>query len=300
MAAPTLPKLPTLPWPALVSASLLLHAGVLSVGLPKMLRVSQPDSNAVNIPVTLVDAAAEPAATPENLPPPASPSLPTSPPPPTEAPAPKSAPVGGQNPRAHADTQPPVTSPQQRETGQTNTSAPLTPARENVSEDRRDTMPENEHSPDRQTGETQTAAETEDGSSSQRSGTGPTEVRIIGDEYLPKESGGDQIDTYPTPSFQMPLMLSVPRNQGCQGSLPAETLTLGVAVDADGLVSSLRLYQPDIYEQNSDLKLADCLLSAALQLDPSAVRFTPATRLTNIGEEEPVVTDRVQLRLQFR
>ncbi|MBE9070550.1 hypothetical protein IQ260_28300, partial [Leptolyngbya cf. ectocarpi LEGE 11479] len=221
---------------------------------------------------------------------------------PTEAPAPNSAPVGGQNPAvdpgARAYTQSPVTPPQQRETDQSNTSAPPPRERENVGEDRHATIPKSESSQDRQTEGTQTAAETED--NSQDPGTGPTEVRIIGDEYLPKESGGDQIDTYPMPSFQMPLTLSIPRSHGCQGSLPTDTLTLGVAVDADGFVSSLRFYLPDIYEQNSDVKLADCLLSAALQSEPSAVRFMPATRLTNIGEEEPVATDRVQLRLQFR
>lgn len=320
MASPTLPKLPTLPWPALVSASLLLHAGVLSVGLPKMLRVSQPDSTSVNIPVTLIDEDAQPAATPAN---PSSSTSPTSPSPPAEAPAPQSvlpsalqsapqsapqpvspAPAGGQNPAvapgARADTQPPATPPQ-RETGQADTSAPQPPVRENVGEDHRATTPENEPLQDRQTEGTQTAAETEDSPQAPppELGTSPTEVRIIGDEYLPKESGGDQIDTYPTPSFQMPLTLSIPRSHGCQGTLPTDT-TVGVAVDADGFVSSLRLYQPDIYEQTPDAKLADCLLSAALQNAPSAVRFTPATRLTNIGEAEPVATDRVQLRLGFR
>ncbi|MBT9315121.1 hypothetical protein [Leptothoe spongobia] len=301
MASPNITKLPAVPWPTLAGASLLMHGIALSFGLPRMIQVSNPPPPAsVDIPVTLVDDAAAPAApvpvtagavtaTPSVNPSNTEPETPTS--------------IGGQNAdvkpleqqveRSQSPTQkPPVSSDSDRP------EQPISKP-ENINKPSRETIPDQQPPAANQPAiDSGVPASDESGGHSENASPGPTQVSVIDDVQLPKDSGGDQIDQYPIPIFQMPITFDIPSNHACQGSLSRDVINLGVVVDADGLVSSFRRLQPDIYAQDSDLTLADCLFSTAL-VDPNVLRFTPAIRLTNIGEEEAVATDRLQLRLRF-
>ena len=68
MAGPNITKLPTPPWSVLAGASILLHAGVWSTGLPQILPVENPGDSSVNIPVTLVGDDVVPVAASDNFP----------------------------------------------------------------------------------------------------------------------------------------------------------------------------------------------------------------------------------------
>lgn len=305
MANPNITKLPAIPWPTLAGASLLLHAGVLSVGLPRILPVSNP-TDAVNIPVTLVDDEVIPVAA---TPPEAQPT------PPSSAPQPKPAqvtPTDGQTitspPTERREVKPqapaPSQTPQKPSPPPPQEAAQPTPPPAETETVNDQTSPGTEipmqQPPTDNPSDTDGVAEAIDAPSdnADKSSSGPTQVSIVDDVQLPKNSGSDQIDQYPIPSFQMPITFDIPANHTCQGTLSNDVINLGVFVDADGLVSSLRFLDPDIYGQNPDLNLADCLWSTAL-IDSNALRFSPAIRLSNIGEEEAVPTDRVELRLRF-
>lgn len=288
MAASNVTQLHRLPWPVWVGVSVALHIGVLSIGLPHMVQINEStEDSSVNIPVTLVDEDSSPAAAPTYQAQPV----------PPQQPVPQSNPIGGQNtaiaPAEQAPTQPAVSPAPPAAKVPTQDS----PKPENTPVIPPETVPENRPSPqDEPSDSGETAAETGDNS---QENSAPTQVSIVDDIQLPKEGGGDQIDKYPTPMFQNSFTLAIPNGHGCQGTLSTNVIDLGVLIDASGLVSSFSLLQPTIYDQSPDLKMADCLLSAALQADPGAIQFSPALRVSNIGEEEAVATDRVQLRLRF-
>ena len=319
MANPNITKLPAIPWPALAGASLLLHAGVLSVGLPKMLPVSNP-TGADDIPITLVDDQVLPVApVPPTVQPtvqPTSPAASPQPTPTTPAPPKKPTPVtstGEQDttrrpprerrevtPQTPAPSQtppppatPPTSSAQPNPPTQPETAKAPTVTEPGVPEQQPPQDNSTEHPAEIDGGGTDTTTEDETAQSS----TGPTQVKILADVQLPKNSGSDQIDQYPRPNFQMPVTFDIPANHSCQGTLSNNVINLGVFIDADGVVYSLRHLQSDIYAQNADLNLADCLWSVALA--NRSLRFSPATRLNNIGEAEDVPSDSIQLRLQF-
>ena len=295
--SPDISSLTAIPWPVLAGASLLLHVGVVRAVWPRMVQVSRPGvDSSVNIPVMLVDEDNSSDS------PPVSSAV--------AAPAPVSdIPTSSQTNSQTANSQ--VVTPESAEvrsqppsqpspvTTTTRESAQPIPDNTDQPTDRPSEAPDSAPvatpiDPSESNPGPQATGETDDRA---QSDLGPTRLSIIDEVYLPKDSGGDQIDQYPTPGFSIPTTFDIPRDHSCQGRLTADVITLGVLVDADGWVSSLRLLQPDIYAQNSDLAISDCLLSASLPAN--TLRFTPAIRQTNIGEEEAVPTDRVQLQLRF-
>lgn len=306
MASPKITQLPAVPWPAFAGASLLLHVGVLIFGLPHMVQVSNPAPTAsVDIPVTLVDDEVIPVASaPTNAQ-----SATTAPNTVVESsesgsePDQEAQPIGGQTaaikPVDQGVVRAQAPAPTQKTpSSTTEETARTSPKPETVNESSRELLPVQQPPTNSQPViEGSTDATEEPDGNSENSSPGPTQVSIVDDVQLPKDSGGDQIDEYPVARFQKGVTFDIPSNHSCQGSLSTDVINLGIFIDADGLVSSLSFLQPDVYAQSSDLGLADCLFRAAV--NPSAIPFSPALRLTNVGEKEIVPTDRVQLRLRF-
>ncbi|MEM8614889.1 MAG: hypothetical protein AAGF93_22985 [Cyanobacteria bacterium P01_H01_bin.105] len=281
MVSPTIPKLPKLPWPALVGVSLILHAGALSLGLPLMVRVDTPPSSSIDIPVTLVGGDAELAATPENPPPLAAQIPKTSIQPPT--------PIGGETATATptVNSQTFTQSTLQQEVAPEQSPNPEIsdqPADgDTTRETPRATAPENLPASD------SPAADEEAGQTSDTTaGEGSIAISIVGVSTVPSDTPGDWPDVLPT--LQNTSTLSI-ANHTCNDALPAGEVTLGLEIAADGSV--VQTFVPP--DQNTlPAQVASCLLNHALSVDPSALRFTPAST-----GQSAIATDRMQLIIQF-
>lgn len=285
MANSNLTQLPQLPWPALVGASLLIHAGALIAGLPVILRVDAPASSSVDIPVTLVDEGDLPIATPEH-------------PPDAERlaePERQPSPIGGQNPTVEprANNQPVAQPPQQEITAQTpdltetsaNTETFEKPATKpgDSSETPSEAAPENPPALDNQP-----PAEEEAQSPTNEIGDGSISINIVDAPTVPPGTPGDWPDVLPR--LQSTSTLSIAAHP-CNDALPAGEVTVGLVIDADGSVIQV-FPSPD--EATLEAQVASCLLTHALSVNPSAIRFIPA-----YTGQQPIITDRMQLTLQF-
>lgn len=284
-------KLKTLPWPLLAGVSLLIHGSALGVGLPLILNVGASTGSTVNIPVTLVDDGAPPVPVP--------PALPQTPQP--SEPAPQSTPIGGQNtsgtPKISQNSQP-VASPTPEQTTSPeppsptdtrNTPSPTATERDPISEIPRESPSENSSGNQAPASEgPQSDNETTDGSNGED--TGSIKVSVLGDGVLPDEARGDRPDNLPV--FLSASVIPVPRNHTCGGTVSAAQITLGVIIDPDGAV--VQAFPPATSNSES-VQVASCLLTAAVQANPNAIRFTPAT--SNNGDA--VATDRIELTVEF-
>lgn len=291
MVGPNTTKLKTLPWPLLAGVSLLIHGSALGVGLPLILKVGSPTSSTANIPVTLVDDGAPPV--------PVSSALPQTPQP--SEPVPQSTLIGGQNtsdiPKVVQNSQPVASStPEQRISSESlnsadirSTPSPTATERDPVSETPRESPSENSSGKQTPASEgPQSDNETTDGSNGED--TGSVKISVLGDAVLPDEARGDRPDNLPV--FLSASVISVPRNHTCGETVSAAQITLGIIIDPNGAV--VQAFPPATSNSES-VQVASCLLTAAVQANPNAIRFTPAT--SNNGDA--VATDRVELTVEF-
>ena len=285
MVSPATPKLPKLPWPALVGVSLALHAGALSLGLPLMLQVEDtPASSSIHIPVTLVDENAKAAPSESSA-----------------APAPRPAenqppvPIGGETATAEprvtttnnqtTPQQPPQpgTAPQQPDSPRTETIEPS--ERPTTNDSRRETPRAIANPP---ATDNETMADEGGQPSDSTAGQGSIAISIVGVSTVPTNTPGDWPDSLPT--LQSTSALSI-ADHTCNDALPAGEIILGLEIAADGSV--IQTFAPA--DKNTvPAQIASCLLNHAVSIDPSALRFTPAYTGQN-----PIATDRMQLIVQF-
>ncbi len=284
MANSNITKLSTLPWPTLVGASVLLHAGILAMGLPQILPVENPGDSSVHIPVTLVeDEAAPVAAAPANIP--------QSAPPPPEtqsvngdgptSPVTESVPIGGQTSAVNVGEQ--AATSQTPSTPQPDSRRP-DPPEETIPNPERVSPPAQEptleveaqvpeqNSPSQEPSAVAPQPMEGTGGSSQ---TSPTLVTIR-DVNIPEQLN---IRDDPEPNFQRGVSLTIPASSSCEGGVPANT-PIDVLVEirgGDGQIATLPGSLPPEVEQT-----ANCLLMSAIDVDPSRISFKPAT--PNSGE----------------
>ena len=275
-------NLPKLPWPALVGTSLLLHAGALLIGLPAIIRVDAPPSNSVDIPVTLIDEGDIPATTPANLPS-------TEPIPQESVPTP----LGGRNPVVEPSIdnqtvtqqtpQPEIASKQPDTETPVNTEPPTKPVTKPNGGNEQPGIPETPPAVDGQT-PVDEATETVDSAA----GDGAIAMSIVGISTVAPGTPGDWPDVLPTLQSSSALNIS---DHTCNDALPAGEVTLGLVIAADGSV--IQVFAPPDQDSMS-AQTASCLLTHALNVDQSALRFTPAYTGQN-----PIATDRMQLTVRF-
>ncbi|MEM7061717.1 MAG: hypothetical protein AAF572_00930 [Cyanobacteria bacterium P01_B01_bin.77] len=269
MANPNItPKVSTLPWPVLAGTSVLLHAGMLMVGLPQILPVDNPGDSSVNIPITLVGDDRAPAAVPDNLPQ-ATPQMaaPTNLPQtaPQQTPASQPVPIGGQNsanPTEQA-TQPPT----QQSEPQGNTGVEPIPKLESSSPPRPQTPDQNPSIQKPATDTDSQLAETDN--DDQTAGSRPTLVTIRKVQIPEQLNLADD----PEPNFQLPVSLTIPSGPFCEGSIVANQ-PVDISVEIAGINGQI-LPLPDSVPP--ELEAANCLLMSAVNVDPTRVSFNPAT-----------------------
>ncbi|MEM9266499.1 MAG: hypothetical protein AAGA46_13320 [Cyanobacteria bacterium P01_F01_bin.13] len=303
MAGPNIAKLSTLPWVAWVSVSVLLHVGVLSYGLPRMLRVGEPASSAVNIPVTLVDEGAAPVtANNPNLPQ----AQPASEPVPESLPV-QPIPIQGNNTTVEpnlSQVPQPVQAPTPQEIStqeipsqepQVSTSEPSEPVAETPAPTAESStpVPNRAESPADQDDRNDAADEVppvrelpvEGGAQdSAESMNGPVEISILGVSTVPPDTLGDWPEVLPT--LESASIVHIPGGHNCGNQLPSGELTLGLIVEDDGTISeAFALPNEDI----AAAQIATCLLTRA-----NGLRFTPA-----YSSGQPIATDRMRLTVQF-
>lgn len=263
MADSNITKLSTLPWPTLVGASVLLHVGVLTVGLPQILPVANPGDSSRNIPVTLVDDYAEPVA--------AAPASPSQSQP--EAVQPQAVPIGGQNSAVDATKQTAAQPDPQPSEIREETPVADPPNSEKVSPS---PQPPDVDAPDQtlpgplpDVASQPVEGTNGDGQDNGQTAGSPTVVTIRNVD-IPEQPN---INDDPEPNFQTPIPLTIPSNPACEGRVLANA-PIDVWVEirgVDGQIATL----PDSVPP--EVETANCLLMTAINADPSRISFKPAT-----------------------
>lgn len=287
MANPNLTKLPQLPWPTLVGASLVLHAGAIMASLPVLLRVEPPASNSVNIPVTLVDEGDLPLATPEN------PSIAERP---VTEPEQQLVPLGGQNPVVppQANNQPAAQPPIQQEVAPQKPDLTEAPIHTETPEKPATKPGDSSETPNEGVPETppvldnQSPVDEEVERPTNETGEGSISITIVGTSTVPPGTPGDWPDILPR--LQSTSTLSI-ADHTCNDALPAGEVTVGLVIDADGSV--IQVFPPPD-EATLAADVASCLLTHTLSVNPAAIQFVPA-----YTGQQPIITDRMQLTLEF-
>ncbi|MDV3353550.1 hypothetical protein QGP82_33055 [Leptothoe sp. LEGE 181152] len=285
MAETNFTQLTQLPWPAFISASLILHVGALVASLPVILQVDAPPDNSVTIPVTLVGEGDMPVAAVDSPPPDI---------PPAEAPLQQPNALGGQDPAVEPTNQnqglaqqaPPQNGLAQKpepEAVNTDPSENPTTKPNNGTESSDGTTTENPPASDHQTHDTEKPQNPESAI-----GDGAIAISIVGTSTVPPGTPGDWPDVLPT--LQSASALSV-TDHTCNNALPAGEVTLGLVIAADGSV--IQVFAPPD-EDTMSAQIASCLLTHALSVNPAAIRFAPA-----YTGQQAIITDRMQLTLRF-
>ena len=285
MAETNFTKLTQLPWPALISASLILHVGALVASLPVILQVDAPPDNSVTIPVTLVGEGDMPVAAVDSPPPVI---------PPAEAPLQQPTALGGQDPAVEptvknqvlAQQAPPQNGLAQKpepETVNTDPSENPITKPNNGTESSDGTTTENPPTSDHQTHDPEAPQSPESAT-----GDGAIAISIVDTSTVPPGTPGDWPDVLPT--LQSASALSV-ADHTCNDALPAGEVTLGLVIAADGSV--IQVFAPPD-EDGMSAQIASCLLTHALSVNPAAIRFAPA-----YTGQQAIITDRMQLTLRF-
>ncbi|MEO0868713.1 MAG: hypothetical protein AAFY17_09735 [Cyanobacteria bacterium J06642_11] len=297
--APKVSQLQTLPWSAFVGASVLMHIGVLSVGLPRLMQVGRPTGNSSNIPVSLVDETTSGSDTSANQPTTSQPttSQPTTSQPTASQTVPqKTIPIDGQNNSATPPAQPAAPSTQDSaqtlpEKNQNSNSGPIaeqtivpTPAvKAPIAAPPLDIAPPGDpvQPPSRSPEATEPvgAEDTSGETSNEQTARGPTTVTIESAESITELGGGST-----QPEFSLPQTLSIPQNNCSSGVVP-NSVQLKVEIIGNGEVISLKSNAGQLYDTSPQVITADCLFMTALRSNPS-IRFTPTQ--PDIGENNPV------------
>ncbi|MEM6254072.1 MAG: hypothetical protein AAF821_14225 [Cyanobacteria bacterium P01_D01_bin.156] len=290
------PQLHTMPWPAFVGTSLLVHIGVLSFGLPRVITVERPSDSLNHIPITLIDTEASKAGS-------KLPQLASSPSPPKAAPQ-TTAPNSDQN---IVTETPPQTSPQQSAQPsplKTDNSILESPSPEPASS----TQPEtNQPKLDSPAASPETSSEMENQPTSEPPSVADTDTaeqsdgKTQGATAVTIKSVRLTLQNQPKPNFQWPIQLQIPREHTCpRGTIPSD-IELFVEVQGNGQVISLRDLKGNLYSQSAEVVTADCLFMVALQANPATISFAAPQTDTPFNDIEGTANPsaEVQLKLSF-
>ena len=280
MAGPNITKLPTPPWSVLAGASILLHAGVWSTGLPQILPVENPGDSSVNIPVTLVGDDVVPVAASDNFPQ-VAPQVPATQP-------------SGQTTPVASTQQPPTQQevPAQLKVPQPETSAPSPPKPKPVSDPPQDPTPA-DPLPAADTGKP--PSDEPAGGNAQGADSGPTQVTILS---VAPVSQPDR--TEPKGLFQPPITVAIPSDPNCPGSLSESTARIDLTVRVDEAGYVLTAYTDGLKPDDVTVEKADCLFIAAVNDNSAAIQFTPAEYvIPDVSLAEKNAVSAVTLSLEF-
>ncbi|MEM9804349.1 MAG: hypothetical protein AAF959_03645 [Cyanobacteria bacterium P01_D01_bin.56] len=270
--APKIPQLHTLPWHTFVGASIVLHIGIVSIGLPRVRQVAQPGNSTANIPITLVDGTVETvdAAASKTSPPTTTPS------PSTQTVPQSTIPLGGQNITTEPIQQP---SPQQATPAETPVGE-----RNSTSEGTTPKPADNKPKPrgiettDNQAPVNQPPSSPPTGDSNTRNEEASALVQIIIKNqkvifYIEEEVAGE-----PKANFQLPTVFNIPAND-CQRDVGLSPI-VKVEIRDGSQVFPLTGVQNTASES-----AAICLLQVATSTAPTALSYDiqPNTPFDDVG-----------------
>lgn len=284
-----IPQLHTLPWHTFIGASIVLHIGVLSIGLPRMRQVAQPGDSTSPIPITLVDGTTADATASKTSPPTAtlSPSAPAVPQ--------TTIPLGGQNiavePVQQSPQQPAISAkPPVGEQNSTPEAASPKPANQGQKPDGIETTDnqasDNQPPSSPSTGDSDTTGETGNGEANAL-----TQIIIKNQKvvfYIEEELAGE-----PKANFQLPTAFNIPSNECQRNVSPSPTVKVEIR---DGS----QVFPLTGVQNTASESAAVCLLQVATSTAPTALSYDiqPNTPFDDVGGN-PIPSIAVEFTLSF-